>query len=244
MKKTIILFFILFSITFRSLAQTCGIFLYSDDGRKFKVTANGNAQNPQPMSEVMLCCFPMDIVKIRLEFEDNSTIEKTLYLRAGFVEHHKVTGKKIVFDSYEEMEPQYQNMTTVTVVNINGGSGSIGGGARHGGNGSATITRTTTTNNCAFPMSDRSFYDFYGALKNRSFDSDKLTDAKNAVKRDCFTSKQVKNTLAVFSYESSRLEFAKFAYGYVHDKGAYPVVKEGFSNSLSGNELDEYINKQ
>ncbi len=231
---------IMLSLALNSVAQTCGILLYNDNGKKFTVYTNGNRQNAQPMSEIKLCCFPMDIVKVKLEFEDKTAIEKTLYLRIGFIEHHKVTDKKIVFDSYEEMEPQYKGITQVTMVNIN--TGASGGNQQYQ---NTTVTTSTTNGRaCSSPIADRSYYEFYGALKNKKFDSDRLTEAKNAVKRDCFTSKQIKNTLAVFAFESSRLEFAKFAYDFVYDRGAYSTVKGGFSNSISGDELEEYISKR
>lgn len=218
-------------------AQPCGILLYSTEGKKFKVYTNGELQNAKPMSTITLCCFPMDIVKVKLEFEDKSTMEQTLYLRSGFIEHHRVTGKKIVFDSYEEIPQQYAGVTNVTIININGGN--------TGGGNTVVTSRASSSGGrgCSSPMADRSFYEFYGALKNKKFDSDRLADAQAAVQRDCFTSKQVKITLGAFKFEDSRLEFAKFAYAHVYDKGAYNTVKEGFSNSLSGNELDDYIGR-
>ena len=241
MSKTLLLCLCVLMVSFHaSFSQTCGIFLYNTDGKKFKVYANGELQNTTAMSEVRLCCFPMDIVKVKLEFEDKSVIEKKLFLRIGFIEHHIVTDKKIVFDSYEEMPQEYADITNITVINVNTASGGKGGYS--GGGGITTVT--SSNRSCMSSISDKSFYEFSGHFKSRSFDSDKLEEGKSAVKRDCFTSKQIKILLGGFTYESSKLEFAKYAYSYVYDKGAYATVKEGFSNSLSGNELDDFINNR
>lgn len=102
----------------------------------------------------------------------------------GYVEHHRVTDKKIAFDPYEEMPSEYANITNVTVINVNNSNDAP----------PITITTSTKSNNCTSPISDRSFYEFYGHLKNQSFDNDKLTKARNAVTRDCFNSKQIKNS--------------------------------------------------
>lgn len=219
-------------------AQTCGLMLFTENGEKFKLSTNGTLRNPQPLNEIKLCGFPSDIVKIRLEFEDKTVLEKTMYLRMGVIEHHRVSKKsdgtwRVAFDSDENIPTPYQNTTVVTVINVQG----IGFDPQP----VATTTIVTQSNNCGLPISDRSFYEFYGHLKNMTFDSDQLKEAKDAVRRGCFSSNQIKMTLTAFTYESSRLEFAKYAYDFAYDKGAYSLVKEGFSNSLSGDELDQYL---
>lgn len=223
-------------------AQTCGLSLFSENGEKFKVYTNGTLRNLTPVNEIKLCGFPSDVVKLKLEFEDSSHFEKIMYLRAGFIENHRVFKKKgnswyIAFESGEEIPKPLLNLTVITIITnsqtVVGGNTIV--------NGSKTITVITNTNQCISPVSDNSFYQFYGHLKNLTFDADRLKEAKSAISHDCFTSKQVKDLLKAFSFESSRLEFAKYAYSFVYDKGVYSIVKEGFSNSLSGDELEQYI---
>lgn len=52
---------------------------------------------------------------------------------------------------------------------------------------------------------------------------------------------QVKELLALFSYEDSKLELAKYAYDYTVDKGNYFMVNEAFSYSSSKESLMDYI---
>ena len=237
---TLALFFLL-ALVSNVYSQTCGMLLFTENGESFSVYTNGTLQNQTPVNQLKLVGFPSDIVKLKIKFIDTTqgTIEKTMYLRIGFIEHHKIKknakGKwSISFDSDEQIPAAYANTTTTTVITINNNSA--------GSNSTtSTVTVSTKINNCASPMNDKSFYNFYGHFKSITFDSDQLKEAKEAVARDCFSSKQIKTLLSAMVYESSRLEFAKYAYPYVYDKGAYAVVKEGFSNSISGDELDTYI---
>jgi hypothetical protein len=96
---------------------------------------------------------------------------------------------------------------------------------------------------CDKAISNPDFFTFINHMKRKhnGFDSEKLQEAKNAITANCFTSKQVKVTMTGFSYESARLEFAKYAYSYVTDREAYDQVKSSFLNEESGQELDRYI---
>jgi hypothetical protein len=90
-------------------------------------------------------------------------------------------------------------------------------------------------------MPETSFTELYNFLCTLPFDQDRLKDAKRALKRSSFSSRQIKTMLAVFTYESNKLEFAKYAFDYVYDQGAYAIVKTGFSNYFSGKELDDFL---
>lgn len=77
--------------------------------------------------------------------------------------------------------------------------------------------------------------------EHNGFDSEKLREAEMAAGGDCFTSKQIRIILSGFTYESTRIEFAKFAYDYVYDKSDFAAVKEGLHNASSWDEVEEYI---
>lgn len=237
--KRILLCLLLLS-TFIVKAQTCGLMLFTENGEKFKLYTNGTLRNTVAQNEVKLCGFPSDIVKVRLEFEDHTKLEKTMYLRMGVIEHHRVYKAangawKIIFDSDENIPSIYQNTNAVTVVP------NAGGQTRPKMCMPTSPSVAAVKKNCGFPISDRSFYEFYGHLKSVTFESDKLQEAKDAVRRDCFSSNQIKIALGAFDHESTRLEFAQYAYDFVFDKGAYSLVKEGFSNPLTGDELDAFL---
>lgn len=232
---------LLLLLTLTSRAQTCGLLLFAEDGQKFKVSTNGTARNTTSQSEVKLVGFPSDIVKVHLEFDDKSTLDRTMYLRMGVIEHHRLSRAangtwRVSFESDEEIPQPFMNTTVVTLINHLGGPST-------GSPGQPTATTIITSRNtpCGLPLSDRSCYEFYGHLKGLTFDNNRVQTAKDAVRRDCFSSSQIKMLLGAFTYESSRLEFAKYAYDFVYDRGVYAIVREGFTNSLSGDELMQYV---
>ena len=56
------------------------------------------------------------------------------------------------------------------------------------------------------------------------------------------TAGQVKDMMSVFSFEGTKLDFAKFAYGRTYDIGNYYMVNDAFTFSTSISDLNEYIN--
>lgn len=130
---------------------------------------------------------------------------------------------------------------------------------------STTVTTTTTTNvvtnepvvvtqdhyimqgyngpiGCPWPMNDVDFVSAQQSINSKSFESDKLTIAKQVLGSNCMTCEQIKWVMTTFSFEDSKLDFAKYAYGYVYDPGNFYKVNDAFSFSSSIDELNNYIN--
>lgn len=89
--------------------------------------------------------------------------------------------------------------------------------------------------------SDETFALTLNAIKKQSFDSDRLKIAKNAVVQGNMLSSEVAEITKLFSFESSRLEFAKYAYLYTIDRKNYVIVQDAFQFSSSTSELQDYI---
>ncbi len=94
---------------------------------------------------------------------------------------------------------------------------------------------------CPWPMNEADFAAAQQTIQSKSFESDKLTIAKQVLGSNCMTSDQVKWVMGTFSFEDSKLDFAKFAYGHVFDPGNYYRVNDAFTFSSSIDELNEYI---
>lgn len=91
---------------------------------------------------------------------------------------------------------------------------------------------------------NKSFSIALSSIKNQSFDSERLKIAKNTVKQQKLNSEQILEIIKLFSFESSRLEFAKFAYNYTIDKKNYNIISSAFQFSSSTSELQYYIESQ
>jgi hypothetical protein len=58
------------------------------------------------------------------------------------------------------------------------------------------------------------------------------------------TTAQVSQIMALFSFEDSKLDFAKFAYGRTYDLSNYFMVNNAFTFSSSVDELNDFIQSQ
>ncbi|MBN4051294.1 DUF4476 domain-containing protein [bacterium AH-315-M05] len=95
---------------------------------------------------------------------------------------------------------------------------------------------------CPWPMSESEFAGVKGSITSKTFDDSKLTIAKQVIGANCLLSSQVKEIMILFSFEDTRLEIAKYAYGYTFDLGNYYKVNDAFDFELTIEELNEYIN--
>jgi len=79
------------------------------------------------------------------------------------------------------------------------------------------------------------------SLDRASFDSDKQRIAEQAISRHRVRANQIYQILLMFSFESSKVKLAKFAYRYCVDKRNYYLVNDAFTFSSSIRELDDFI---
>lgn len=78
-------------------------------------------------------------------------------------------------------------------------------------------------------------------LSEASFEQTRLLIAREAVASRVLTAEQVYMIMLRFSFESTKLEFAKFAYSRTMDKSSYFIVHRAFSFDSSKRELTRYI---
>ncbi len=132
---------------------------------------------------------------------------------------------------------------------------------------STTTTRTTTTrtssstingqpvntntqgqgnNNggCIYPMNSSSFSSARSTIANANFDESKLSTAKSIIAGNCLTSDQVVEICKIFSFEQTKLDFAKAAYIKTTDKSNYFKVSNVFDFDASKEELSAFISNR
>jgi hypothetical protein len=97
---------------------------------------------------------------------------------------------------------------------------------------------------CPWPMDQNAFGAAMNTINGQSFEDNKLQVAKQAFASNCMTSSQVGQIMRLFSFEDSRLDFAKFAYGHTYDLGNYFQINNAFTFSSSVDELNDFIATQ
>jgi len=98
------------------------------------------------------------------------------------------------------------------------------------------------TDDCRYKViSKESFSDLKSSINNRNFESTNISVTKTAIDNNYFASEQIKELLGYFTFESNKLEIAKYSYKKVCDKKNFFKVYEAFDFDSSVEELKNYI---
>jgi hypothetical protein len=97
---------------------------------------------------------------------------------------------------------------------------------------------------CPVPMAANDFSDLKKTIASKTFEDTKMTIAKQVVGQQCLFTSQVKEILQLFTFEESKLDFAKYAWTYTYDRGNYFKVNDVFTFETSTEELNAYIQSQ
>lgn len=147
-------------------------------------------------------------------------------------------------------------------MNVNVSDPMFGGGVQQGSMTISESVTTTTTSapaqpvapdhyvmqgyngpiGCPWPMSDNQFSDALRSISSRSFDDEKATVAKQITGSNCLTVNQAKAIMMQLSFDSAKLDYAKFAYDKTYDIGNYYMLNDAFDFSSSVDELNQHIN--
>ncbi|MBL7922656.1 MAG: DUF4476 domain-containing protein [Bacteroidia bacterium] len=93
-------------------------------------------------------------------------------------------------------------------------------------------------------MQDAEFDALLSTLQQQGFESTRMTIARQAIRQHgAVSTAQVADLMNLMSFESSRLELAKFAYAYCIDPGRYFQLYNEFSFDSSVQELSAYIDR-
>ncbi|MEO0404436.1 MAG: DUF4476 domain-containing protein [Bacteroidota bacterium] len=90
-------------------------------------------------------------------------------------------------------------------------------------------------------LSNRDLNELLRMMDQRSFDRDRLRLAKRVVNQYNLKSHQVHDIMLKLCFDSSRLDFAKYAFDRTMDPHRYHVVYNAFDFRSSERELDRYI---
>lgn len=93
----------------------------------------------------------------------------------------------------------------------------------------------------SYAMNNRDFEEVRNTLKNEGFDETRLDLAKQIASTNCLNTMQISTICKLFSFEGSKLEFAKYAYDHCTEPRNYFKVNNVFSFSSSKTELNHYI---
>ncbi len=97
---------------------------------------------------------------------------------------------------------------------------------------------------CPYPMEPAPFDEAKKSIASKSFSDTKMQLAQQVTRNNCLLTSQILELMGLFSFESQKLEFAKFAYDFTYDKGNYYKVNEAFGFESSVRELEKYLQQK
>lgn len=234
MKK--ILFFILLIPAFANAQFTSDFLVYNPFNEPFTVYINNSAINRIPTNKLIVNELQPGNYFISIVFA-NATIQpitQNIYIPANALSSLKLIKNGNFYTT------EISNPIAYNAINYNPNDPNIHP-VPPTPQPPAPEPQTTQGGYCDYPMADNDFASALASIKSKSFDKDKLIVAKQITNSNCLTSNQVKQIMELFSFESEKLEFAKFAYTHTFDPENYYKVNDAFSFSSSISELNNYI---
>jgi len=100
----------------------------------------------------------------------------------------------------------------------------------------------TATKGCRGPVAAADFGSMKASLAKQTFEETRLKVSKDIIKRNCFSTSQVKELMELFTFEKNKLEIAKYSYNFCTDQANYYQLNDAFTFSSSVDELTEFLN--
>jgi len=241
MKKVFFFFFIswLIMMSLNTAAQYSNLVVFSEQGEKFTVIKNDEAQNSDPACRVVVDNLLGPSFKILIQFTDPSlvSIRKTIFNKLNSTMYYVVKKNPKGVYVLEKAESEYvkcQEKDTRT-------SPSQVTPAPPSSKETPQQEKTAGEKGCDNPMTQEAFLVALVSVTAAPYDGPKLSAAKKLAQNHCLLASQVKEVMYTFDYEPSRLSFAKFAYDYTYDPGNYSEVNDAFQTNKSKSDLEAYL---
>ena len=131
--------------------------------------------------------------------------------------------------------------TSTSTTNISSNSSAT----TNANNSNSTINNTQNQNApatlCSRPMNESDFSSAKKSIETKSFEDSKLKVAQQIADANCLSCEQIKQLMKLFSFEDSKLNFAKYAYSRCSDQKNYFKLNDAFTFESSIEDLDKYI---
>jgi hypothetical protein len=97
---------------------------------------------------------------------------------------------------------------------------------------------------CIQAASATDFSDGKKSIEKQSFADTKLKVAKTFTKNNCLSVNQIKEIMTLFSFEETKLDYAKFAHEFCVDKKNYFKLSDSFNFSSSVDDLNNFLDSK
>jgi hypothetical protein len=106
------------------------------------------------------------------------------------------------------------------------------------------VNTNPNANGCVVPMADDAFNRGMQTIKRESFSSTQKTVMRQVFSQNCINTTQIKQVLSLFSFESDKVEVAKYLYPRCTNKEEYYLLNDAFSFSSTVESLAGWVQEQ
>ncbi|PQJ09387.1 hypothetical protein CJD36_019270 [Flavipsychrobacter stenotrophus] len=220
--------------------------IWSENGERFFLMLNGIKQNTYAQTRVRIEDLPFVVNDIQIIFDDNRTpaISKTITFmdpieggpinlsmrivrdRSGYA--------RLSFNRMNNLERDYRGEQGEYVMHY----------GRDNGRNNAPVQVVTTPPPPPPPMQmdNQSFAAAIQTIKSSAWDETRLSTAKTIANNNYFTVDQVITICKTFSWEDSKIDFAKYAYKRTVDRQNYYTIANIFTWDSNKTALNDFIN--
>lgn len=115
-----------------------------------------------------------------------------------------------------------------------------GSGMSSGGTSTYVLPGYNGVYGCPYPMGASDFESAKNSIASKGFDESRLTIAKQIIGSNCLLCSQIKELMALMSFEATKLDLAKFSWHHNLDRGNYYKLNDAFSFESTIEELSKY----
>ncbi len=248
--KTTFRFYLVLMLVFlyqSSLAQFANVIVFAPNGEKFTLSVGGTIRNSEPEARVEADVPGGPSFKIKVTFNDPSIkeISKMVFNKPNHTFYFKVDKNQKGAYVLESTSSEWSNETGAKKDTPPPPPPPIDQESK---TAKETVknepAKVSGEKGCTDPMSQPDFLASLISVSAPPYDPPKLSAAKKLATEHCLTTTQVIEVLYVFDYESTRLNFAKFAYDHTFDPTNYSDVSEALNSAKSKKDLEAYINSK
>jgi len=244
-QSSLLIMFLAFSLISKGLlAQGTSLVVFSGHGEKFTMEINGSMQNDAAAARVEASNFFGPAIKVTIYPDDpalplvKKTIMNTPNASLFYVYQQDARGRyilektshdwsgEVVAKPQENREEEYASPPSPPPP--------------PGSETSSGKESKPDQAGCIDPMDPVDFQVSRETISHQPFDGPKLSSAKNLAKKNCLMASQVMELIYLFDNESTKLDFAKFAYLHTWDPDNYDEVRDALYTP-SQKALDDYI---
>jgi len=215
----------------------------SESGERFFLMVNGIKQNTYSQSRVRVEDLPFVVNDIQVIFDDNSTpaINKTITFMDPVEGGPINLSIRIVRDRNGYARLSFNRMNNLE-RDYRGEQGEY---VMHYGRTNAPVQVVVAPPPPPPPpmqMDNQSFAAAIQTIKSSAWDETRLSTAKTIANNNYFTVDQVITICKTFSWEDSKIDFAKYAYKRTIDKQNYYTIAKIFTWDSNKTALNDFIN--